>query len=284
MGARFLCEVSHILSCPACGLPLLRGDKAFTCALGHSFDRGKSGYVNLLLAHQKVSKDPGDSRDMMASRRAFLSKGHYARFSRALSSTAIAHLQGPGPFSILDAGCGEGYYLRALRQALNERGLEAHLLGIDISRAGVDYGARASANIDFAAASTFNLPVLAESLDCITRVFSPGDPAEFRRTLRPSGHLVVAVPGPNHLLGLKSLIYSVPELNREKEPVPDGFDPVHAERVAYTIELDDPADIANLFKMTPYYWHTTPQVQELVLGASRLRTEVDFRILVFRRR
>lgn len=34
--------------CPVCGQPLFAEEKRYFCPKGHSFDRAKSGYVNLL--------------------------------------------------------------------------------------------------------------------------------------------------------------------------------------------------------------------------------------------
>ena len=45
--------------------------RRFNCIQGHSFDIAREGYVNLLLPNQKHSKSPGDSKDMMESRRSF---------------------------------------------------------------------------------------------------------------------------------------------------------------------------------------------------------------------
>ena len=69
--------------CPLCGAPLA-GDNALKCPSGHSFDRAKEGYWHLLPVQNTRTKAPGDSREMVAARRAFLSAGYYGIFGQAL--------------------------------------------------------------------------------------------------------------------------------------------------------------------------------------------------------
>ena len=113
------------LLCPICAAPLRQTDKTFRCEAGHSFDMARQGYVNLLPVQNKRSLNPGDTREQVLSRRAFLEAGFYAPIAEALCSAA-KELNCAGP--ILDVGCGEGWYSAQLSDALN-----APLVGLDIS-------------------------------------------------------------------------------------------------------------------------------------------------------
>lgn len=73
--------------CPLCGAPLA-GDNALKCPSGHSFDRGKEGYWHLLPVQNTRTKAPGDSREMVAARRAFLSADYYGIFGRRWENSA----------------------------------------------------------------------------------------------------------------------------------------------------------------------------------------------------
>ena len=73
--------MESLFRCPVCGAPLDRGDRAYRCPAGHSYDIAREGYTYLLPPNQKHSADPGDDRDMAAARRDFLSKGIMIRFS-----------------------------------------------------------------------------------------------------------------------------------------------------------------------------------------------------------
>ena len=121
-----------IFCCPICGGPLERGPSAYSCPAGHSFDLAREGYVHLLPANRMHSKMPGDDKGMAAARWAFLSKDYYAPLRDALCSIALANT-GPAP-SVLDTGCGEGYYTSGVYQALRRAGrsvtlADGHLQG-----------------------------------------------------------------------------------------------------------------------------------------------------------
>ena len=105
------------LACPLDGAPLRRHGGALRCGRGHSFDLASQGYVNLLPVQNKRSLDPGDSKLMVAARRRFLNAGHYAPIAAAVGRAVLAGRPGDAPTACLDAGCGEGYYLRQLAAA-----------------------------------------------------------------------------------------------------------------------------------------------------------------------
>ena len=93
------------LICPICGEALCREDRQYRCEKRHSFDIARQGYVNLLPVQQKRSLHPGDTREQVLSRRAFLDAGYYSPIAETLCETAL-ELGATGP--ILDIGCGEG--------------------------------------------------------------------------------------------------------------------------------------------------------------------------------
>ena len=115
------------LICPICRLPLSKEGRTLRCGCNHSFDVARQGYVNLLPVQQKRSLHPGDTREQVLSRRAFLETGAYGPIVEAVKAAASGHA---GP--ILDVGCGEGYYAVRVAEHLN-----AELTGLDISKEAV---------------------------------------------------------------------------------------------------------------------------------------------------
>lgn len=150
------------LRCPVCKKPLLPGDPSYVCRSGHAFDVAREGYVNLLLAHQKHSKEPGYDSAMMASRRRFLGSGAYDRLLKALVEVVPA---GGTDLSVLDAGCGEGYYLTGTADARRRSGTEVDGWGIDISKHGVRMAARRDRSCGWVVGNVFDLPVLDARFD-----------------------------------------------------------------------------------------------------------------------
>ena len=115
--------------CPLCGEPLT-GDTALKCGRNHSFDRAKEGYWHLLPVQSMRTKAPGDSKEMVAARRAFLNAGYYGIFGRALGELCLAYGASAGadaPLHLLDAGCGEGWYDRFIAQAFAQAGRSGQL-------------------------------------------------------------------------------------------------------------------------------------------------------------
>ncbi|MBL6688582.1 MAG: methyltransferase domain-containing protein [Pseudomonadales bacterium] len=268
--------------CPVCQKhALVKETGGFSCDAGHRFDRSRYGYVNLLLAHQRRSKNPGDAAAMLAARRTFLSTGHYAPLAQALAG-AIATDWLPSA-CLLDVGCGEGYYLSALERA--DVGIKAdQLWGIDIAKAAVQMAAQRDTARSLAVAAARVLPFFDNSFDVVLSVFSPFDLDEVERVLKPSGQFVVVGPGPQHLQELKAMIYA------EVQPHAANFAKLEAMRVWKMASqrqilseafLQDDA-LAALFQMTPYYWRATAQQQDDIESVRQAVVTLDFDLRTYR--
>src|SRR5260370_28719526 len=113
-----------VLQCPVCREPLVQSPGGYQCFNKHTFDAARQGYINLLLSHKKRSKEPGDSPELIQSRRKFLNRGFYDRLSLGLNQVLASSLFGldlKGNVSILDAGCGEGFFLKNLKSFVAEQ-------------------------------------------------------------------------------------------------------------------------------------------------------------------
>ena len=195
----------ELFRCPVCGAPLTRGARVLVCPKRHSFDLAAEGYAHLLPAAQMHAKIPGDSREMVAARRRFLDTGGYACFSDGLNALVCSLLMElPAP-SLVDAGCGEGYYTARLVQALRASGKTPSAAAFDISKFAVKAAARRDKGhaVQWAVASSFAIPVADAAADCLVDIFSPAAAQEFARVVKPGGAFVFAVPGPRHLYGLR---------------------------------------------------------------------------------
>lgn len=101
----------QLFACPVCMCPLKKEEKRYLCPHGHSFDLAKEGYVHLLPANRMHAKLPGDGKEMLAARRRILDAGHYEPFSDCLNALVLELTDQAEKPVILDAGCGEGYWL-----------------------------------------------------------------------------------------------------------------------------------------------------------------------------
>ena len=182
----------------------------------------RQGHVNLLPVQKKRSLDPGDSRAMIAARRRFLEAGHYQGIAEAVSRRVLSHGSAHEALAVLDAGCGEGYYLRELAGVESARRLS--LMGLDISKWAVQAAAGRDRRMQWVVGSNAALPVPDQSLDVVLCMFGFPTPAEFARVLKPGGLLLEVEAGPHHLIELREIIYPTlkPPRAPQETPAP-GF-------------------------------------------------------------
>ena len=266
--------------CPHCAAPLLREAGRYACPNGHSFDLAREGYVHLLPANRKHSKAPGDDKGMVIARNQFLSKGYYAPLRDALCTLALEHTG--EQVSVLDSGCGEGYYTAGIYAALTGDGRQVDLAGIDLSKPSVRLAAKRLPQGEFAVASAYHLPVADGSVDLLLNCFSPLALEEFRRVLRPGGLFLYVVPAANHLWELKQVLYDKPYPNQEQDIPYQGFSYVSVVPVDTLLEVAG-EDLPHLFQMTPYYWKTPKECAARLAALHGLTVRAAFRIHVFRR-
>jgi 23S rRNA (guanine745-N1)-methyltransferase len=272
------------LACPLDGSPLQRSGSAWRCAAGHSFDVASQGYTNLLPVHKKRSLDPGDSKEMVAARRRFLNAGHYQPIAAAVSRAVLAGLPSGATASCLDAGCGEGYYLRQLAAAAGDEKTLA-ILGLDISKWAVLSAAKQDKLPNWVVGSNANLPVLPGTLDRVLCMFGFPVHAEFARVLKPGGLLLQVDAGPDHLRELREIIY--PSLKPERiveMVVPEGFAQPFTEAVRYSLDVSGAEQIADLLAMTPHLYRASAEGRARAAALTALSVTVDVRLTCFERK
>ena len=203
--------------CPHCTQPLEACESGLFCVNGHRFDRAREGYVNLLPVQHKRSKHPGDNVEMVRGRRAL----HQAQLYRPLAE-ALCDLVATctDVSTLLDIGCGEGYYDGMLSARLSD----LSVYGVDIAKTAVRLAARDYRCHDYAVASSRNLPVMTSSIDLAMCIFSPVKDSEVARTVRPNGYYLEVGPAAQHLWELKTALYEQPRKHPLlRRTIPDGI-------------------------------------------------------------
>lgn len=253
-----------MLICPVCGQRLQKDGNTIRCEKGHSFDVAKGGYVNLLRA-SKNGDLIGDDKFSARSRRDFLNKGYYAILQQEL-----CRIFGDRRGNVLDICCGEGYYTAALGENPN-----LNVFGFDISREMVRLAAKRG-NGTYFVANMASIPVAEGSMDYAVHLFAPFNEASFSRALKPGGKLLTVVPGQFHLWGLKQALYDTPYENDEKLPVTEQLRFVGSHKISGKILLSCQEDIQAVFRMTPYYFHTSQYDKDKLLFLDCLETAIEF--------
>ncbi len=190
-----------MLVCPVrnCHNPLEREAKRLVCPDGHSFDVARSGYLNLLQPQERRSRDPGDSLAAVEARQRLHDRGVSAPLLEA-----IAGITGASASDIvLDAGCGDGFYLGSLARRI---GFDAH--GVDISAPAIRAAARrfppAEGRFEWVVANAdLRIPYADDSFSLVLSITARMNAAEFRRVLRKDGRLLVAIASPEDLAELR---------------------------------------------------------------------------------
>ena len=265
-----------LLRCPVCGKGLERNGNTLLCtgARRHAFDMASAGYVNLAPAR---ASGGGDDAALIGARTAFLNGGHYAPIADGICEALCTYAHGD---TVLDAGCGEGYY--SLYMCRN--GMKT--LGVDLSKQGILHAAksakRTGCDAFFAVGSVFELPVASESLDAVVSVFAPVAEEEFSRVLKPGGILVLAGAGAEHLFSMKRVLYDTPYLNEPRADAPERMALLERRRIRYVTQLDSEM-LGSLFAMTPYAYRTSREGKARLDATDSLGVDVDVELAIYRR-
>ncbi|WP_417438841.1 putative RNA methyltransferase [Idiomarina sp.] len=266
------------LRCPIEQSPLQLVDGSWRCENGHSYDVAKQGYVNLLPVQNKRSKDPGDSKAMVQARREFLEQGYYEPLAQVLADTVLVQ----GEQAVLDAGCGEGYYLRYLIEQAEQNGTDLSMAALDISKWAVQAAAKRDKRLSWMVASNNSIPLDDNSVDTILCVFGFPVEAEFKRVLKPGGRLIMVDPTGDHLKELKAIIYSEIKTKSDNLPVNSEYWSLASEqRVTFQFELNNNQAVQNLLTMTPHLYRSSAEGRERAEAHSSLQLTADVWVRVF---
>ncbi|MBU2884974.1 methyltransferase domain-containing protein [Gilvimarinus agarilyticus] len=210
---------------------------------------------------------------MIEARQQFLNAGFYAPLVDALAEVCGQY----GISSLLDAGCGEGYY----STALSERGLQ--VAGLDISKEGIMACSRRRKSMPWCIASVADMPYMNASFDAVLSIFCRVEPTEFARVTKPGGYMIYVGPTESHLSELRNRLYD--EVRSYESDKPEqyfsGFEQLQQRTVTIPLQLESAEQIENLLKMTPHYWSTNRQQQERLFSAGPLIDQADIQIRVY---
>ena len=265
--------------CPKCNKKLNMEEFRAVCPNGHSYDRAKCGYYNLLLSN--VGGNHGDNREMILARRAFLGAGFYAPLAQRISKLVLEYSRAGA--TVLDSGCGEGYYTDTVECSLFLRDGISRVHGFDISKDAVREATKKNSRISLAVAGSYHMPIADASFDTVINTFSPMALDETRRVLKPGGVFIMAIPGKVHLYDLKAVIYDTPYKNNVESTALDGFELLCDIPLTYTMNLKSREEITALFMMTPYAYRTKRENAKRVLRLESLDCTADFHILIYRK-
>ena len=243
------------LICPLCGQSLHQQSGSLVCPDNHTYDIARQGYVNLLPVQQKHSLVPGDTPEMLLSRRNFLNSGYYSPICADIVN-ALGEIPG-GVSEIVDVGCGEGYYTAEFLR----RFPGARIVGADISKAAVKMAASRTKEISWITATASHLPVADNTADAVTAVFS-------------------LLCEEAHLMELKQIIYDdVFEQHKRPKPLNGFLKEVGCELKRFRMTLGG-SQLADLLRMTPHTMRIKPEKREILEATPSLVLTVEYYVRV----
>ena len=185
-------------SCPICQKNLTLIETSLKCSNRHSFDLAKFGYVNLA---PQIKQSANYDKENFQNRQEILKAGFYQTILKAISDL-LASLETAK--TILDIGCGEGFYSRKLQEAHSDKTFYA----FDISKDSVQIAAKSEPNwaVNWFVGDLARLPIKDASMDILLDIFSPANYGEFRRVLSKDGILIKVIPTENHLKEIRQMV------------------------------------------------------------------------------
>ena len=185
-------------ACPICQENLTLVETSLKCSNRHSFDLAKFGYVNLA---PQIKQSTNYDKENFQNRQEILEAGFYQDILEGISGILATK---PSAKTVLDIGCGEGFYSRKLQESHPNKTFYA----FDISKDSVQIAAKSEPNwaVNWFVGDLARLPIKNASMDILLDIFSPANYGEFRRVLSKDGILIKVIPTENHLKEIRQMV------------------------------------------------------------------------------
>ena len=238
-------------ACPICQENLDLVENSLKCNNRHSFDLAKFGYVNLA---PQVKQSANYDKENFQNRQQILEAGFYQAILETISDLLATNLSAK---TVLDIGCGEGFYSRKLQESHSDKTFYA----FDISKDSVQIAAKSEPNwaVNWFVGDLARLPIKDASMDILLHIFSPANYGEFRRVLSKDGILIKVIPTENHLKEIRQKVQDqLTKKDYSNQDVKEHFQENFTILSNQTASLTKPItaeQLQALLSMTPLLFH-----------------------------
>ena len=238
-------------ACPICQENLTLVESSLKCNNRHSFDLAKFGYVNLA---PQIKQSANYDKENFQNRQQILEAGFYQAILEGVSDLLEAN---PSAKTVLDIGCGEGFYSRKLQESHSDKTFYA----FDISKDSVQIAAKSEVNwaVNWFVGDLARLPIKDASMDILLDIFSPANYGEFRRVLSKDGILIKVIPTENHLKEIRQKVQDqLTNKDYSNQDIKNHFQDYFTILSSQTASLTKPItaeQLQALLSMTPLLFH-----------------------------
>ena len=238
-------------ACPICQEKLTLVESSLKCYNRHSFDLAKFGYVNLV---PQIKQSANYDKENFQNRQQILETGFYHAILEAVSDL-LANSE--TSTTVLDIGCGEGFYSRKLQESHPDKTFYA----FDISKDSVQIAAKSEPNwaVNWFVGDLARLPIRDASMDILLDIFSPAHYGEFRRVLSKDGILIKVIPTQNHLKEIRQMVQGqLTKKDYSNQDIKEHFQEHFSIQLSQTASLTKPITAEQrqvLLSMTPLLFH-----------------------------
>ena len=238
-------------ACPICQENLTLVESSLKCNNRHSFDLAKFGYVNLA---PQIKQSTNYDKENFQNRQQILEAGFYQAILEVVSDLLS---NSKNAKTILDIGCGEGFYSRKLQESHSDKTFYA----FDISKDSVQIAAKSEPNwaVNWFVGDLARLPIKDASMDILLDIFSPANYGEFKRVLKENGLLIKVIPTENHLKEIRQKVQDqLTNKDYSNQDIKDHFQNNFTILSSKTASLTKPItaeQLQALLSMTPLLFH-----------------------------
>ena len=259
-------------ACPICQENLTLVESSLKCNNRHSFDLAKFGYVNLA---PQIKQSANYDKENFQNRQQILEAGFYQAILEAVSDLLS---NSKNAKTILDIGCGEGFYSRKLQESHSDKTFYA----FDISKDSVQIAAKSEPNwaVNWFVGDLARLPIKDASMDILLDIFSPANYGEFRRVLSKDGILIKVIPTKNHLKEIRQTVQDqLTKKDYSNQDIKDHFQEhftILSSQTASLTKTITANHLQALLSMTPLLFHVDQtkidwsQLTEITIEAEML--------------
>ena len=238
-------------ACPICQENLTLVEGSLKCDHRHSFDLAKFGYVNLA---PQIKQSTNYDKENFQNRQQILEAGFYQAILEAVSDLLASSETST---TVLDIGCGEGFYSRKLQESHPDKTFYA----FDISKDSVQIAAKSETNwaVNWFVGDLARLPIKDASMDILLDIFSPANYGEFRRVLSRDGILIKVIPTENHLKEIRQMVENqLTKKDYSNQDIREHFQEHFSIQSSQIVSLTKPITTEQrqaLLSMTPLLFH-----------------------------